>query len=125
MHCACVHKCVHTRSLQLCPTLCITMTIALQAPLSMEFSKQNYWSGLPCPPAGDLPDPVVVDAQLCPTLCNPMDCSTAGFPVLNHLSELVIELVMPSNHLILCRLLFLLPSVFASIRVFSRPCSGS
>ena len=32
-------------------------TIACQSPLSMGFSRQGYWSGLPCPPAGDLPDP--------------------------------------------------------------------
>ena len=32
-------------------------TVALQAPLSMGFSRQGYWSGLPCPPPGDLPDP--------------------------------------------------------------------
>ena len=32
-------------------------TIACQAPLSMEFSSQEYWSGLPCPPLGNLPDP--------------------------------------------------------------------
>ena len=31
-------------------------TIAHQAFLSMEFSRQEYWSGLPCPPPGDLPD---------------------------------------------------------------------
>ena len=31
-------------------------TIALQAPLSIRFSRQEYWSGLPCPPPGDLPD---------------------------------------------------------------------
>ena len=31
--------------------------IACQAPLSMEFSRQNYWSGLPCPLPGDLPNP--------------------------------------------------------------------
>ena len=31
--------------------------IALQAPLSMGFSRQEYWSGLPCPPPGDLPNP--------------------------------------------------------------------
>ena len=31
--------------------------IVHQAPLSMGFSKQEYWSGLPCPPPGDLPDP--------------------------------------------------------------------
>ena len=32
-------------------------TVASQAPLSMGFSRQEYWSGLPCPPPGDLPDP--------------------------------------------------------------------
>ena len=32
-------------------------TVACQAPLSMVFSQQEYWSGLPFPPAGDLPDP--------------------------------------------------------------------
>ena len=31
--------------------------VARQAPLSMGFSRQGYWSGLPCPPPGDLPDP--------------------------------------------------------------------
>ena len=31
-------------------------TVAHQAPLSMEFSRQQYWSGLPFPPLGDLPD---------------------------------------------------------------------
>ena len=32
------------------------MDVAHQAPLSMGFSKQEYWSRLPCPPPGDLPD---------------------------------------------------------------------
>ena len=32
-------------------------TVALQAPLSMGFSRQEYWSGFPCPPPGDLPNP--------------------------------------------------------------------
>ena len=52
-----------------------------------------------------------------------MDCSTPGFSVLHHLPELAqimsIESVMPSNHLILCHPLLLLPSIFPSIRVFS------
>ena len=39
-------------------------TVALQAPLSMEFSRQEYWSGLPFPPAGDLPDPGVEPRSL-------------------------------------------------------------
>ena len=79
--------------------------------------------------------------KLCPTLRDPMDCSTPGFPVLHHLPELTqthvhgvsdttansqgllkpmsIESVMPSKHLILCRPLLLLPSIFPKIRVFS------
>ena len=61
-------------------------------------------------------------ANSCPTLCNPMDCSTPGFPVLHHLPELaqthVIESLMPYNHLILCCPLLLLPPIFPSIRVF-------
>ena len=44
---------------QPCPTLCDYRTVARQAPLSMGFSRQDYWSGLPCPPPGDLPNPGV------------------------------------------------------------------
>ena len=40
-----------------CPTLCTLKTVAHQDPLSMEFSRQKYWSGLPFPSPGDLPDP--------------------------------------------------------------------
>ena len=41
---------------QLCPTICNPMD-SCQAPLFMEFSRQEYWSGLPCPSPGDLPAP--------------------------------------------------------------------
>ena len=62
-------------------------------------------------------------AQLCLTLCNSMDSSTAAclsFTVSRSLLKLTsIESVMPSNHLILCCLLLLLPSIFPSIRIFS------
>ena len=34
-------------------------SVACQAPLSIGFSRQEYWSGLPCSPPGDLPDPVI------------------------------------------------------------------
>ena len=44
--------CVHAQSLQLCSTHCDPWTVAHQAPLSMGFSRQEYWSGLPCPPPG-------------------------------------------------------------------------
>ena len=59
-------------------------------------------------------------AQSCPTLCDPMDCSTPDLPVHHRslLKFMSIESVMPSNRLILCRPL-LLPSIFPSIKVFS------
>ena len=38
--------------------------VACQAPLSMGFSRQEYWSVLPCPPPGDLPDPGIKPASL-------------------------------------------------------------
>ena len=40
-----------------CPTIMTPWTVACQAPLSMGFSRQEYWSGLPFPSLGDLPDP--------------------------------------------------------------------
>ena len=57
--CVCVCVCVRVCTLscfsrvQLCATL---WTIPRQAPLSMGFSRQDYWSGLPCLPPGDLPN---------------------------------------------------------------------
>ena len=61
--------------------------------------------------------------QSCPTLCDPMNCSIPGLPVRHQLPEfsqlMSIESVMPSNYLILCCPLLLLPSIFPSIRVFS------
>ena len=39
-------------------------TIAHQIPLSMGFSRQEYWSGLPCPPPGVLPDPGIKPTSL-------------------------------------------------------------
>ena len=74
---------------------------------------RNLWNWLYCRSV----------AQLCPTLCDPMDWSTPELPVHRSLLEVTqfmsIELVMPSNHLILCRPLLLLPLIFPSIRVFS------
>ena len=62
--------------------------------------------------------------QPCPTLCDPMNRSTPHLPVHHQLLESTQthhhELVIPSNHLILCRRpLLLLPSIVPSIRVFS------
>ena len=61
--------------------------------------------------------------QSCPNFCDPMNRNTPGLPV-HHNSQsppklMSIELVIPSNHLILCSPLLLLPSIFSSIKVFS------
>ena len=78
-----------------------------------------------CCPSNDvsLLSSVRFSHQLCPTLWDPMNHSTPGLPVHHQLPEVTqlmsIESVMPSNHLILCCPLLLLPSIFPSIRVFS------
>ena len=87
-------------------------TVAYQAPLSLGFSRQEYWSRLPFPSPGDLPNPGIeprspalqadtlpseplgklsvqfsLVAQSCSTLCNPMNCSMPGLPVYHQLLE--------------------------------------
>ena len=60
---------------------------------------------------------------MCSTLCNPMGCRTAGFPVLHHprslLKPMSTESGTPSNHLVLRHSLLLPPSIIPRIRVFS------
>ena len=67
--------------------------------------------------------------KLCPTLCNPMDCSMQAplsFTISRSLLKLMsIELVMPSNHLTFCHALLLLPSICPSIRVSSNQFGSS
>ena len=67
--------------------------------------------------------------QPCLTLCNLMNCSISGplsFTISQSLFKLMsFESVMPSNHLMLCHLLLLLPSIFPSIRVFSNELAPS
>ena len=89
-------------------------TVARQVPLSMEFSRQEYSSGLPFPSPGDLPNPGILNpgllhwqtdseppgkpqlslsiqfssvAQSCLTLCDPINRSTPGLPVYHQLPE--------------------------------------
>ena len=55
--CVCVCVCVHTHMCaQSCPTLYAPWTVVHQAPLFMEFSRQEYWSRLPFLTPGDLPN---------------------------------------------------------------------
>ena len=55
--CACTRVCVHAQLLSCFKLFATSWPVAHQAPLSMGFSKQEYWSGLPFPPPWDLPDP--------------------------------------------------------------------
>ena len=55
--CVCVCVCVCVWVAQSCPTLVTSWTVAHQVSLSMEFPKQEYWSGFPFPSPGDLPNP--------------------------------------------------------------------
>ena len=48
--------CMHAESLRLCPTLCNPLDCSPLGSLSMGFSRQEYWSGLPFPSPGDLPN---------------------------------------------------------------------
>ena len=87
-----------------------------------------YWqvSSLPLAPRGKPTcfSSVQFSRSVCPTLCDPMNCSTPGLSlsITNSWSSLKltsIESVMPSSHLILCHPLLLLPPIPPSIRVFS------
>ena len=87
-------------------------TVACQAVLSMGFPRPGYWSGLPFPSPGETPEPRIKSAspalagnsltlshqgspfisfnsvaQSCPTLCDPMNCSTPGLAVHHQLPE--------------------------------------
>ena len=105
-----------------CVQLFVTpWTVAYQAPQSMEFSRQEFWSGLPFPSPGDLPDPGIEPwtpelqadalpsepsgkpinsyegegevARSCPTLCDPTDCSLPGSSIHGIFQARVLEWV--------------------------------
>ena len=94
---------------------------------SLHIHLRSYWIRVDPEEGAELP---VTDslqfssvAHSCPTLCHSMDCSMPGFRVHYQLLEptklISVVSVMPSNHLILCCPLLLLPSIFPSIRVVS------
>ena len=104
---------------KLYPTLVIPRAVAHQPPLSMGLSRQEYWSGLPFPSPGDLSHPgielrspasqagsllseppgkphkypCVKVAQLCPTLCDPTNCSLQGSSIHGVFQARVLEWV--------------------------------
>ena len=100
----------------------------ISRPRSVWFQEHVVW-GDPLVYSNDSPAWIIIDhqfslvAQSCLTLCNPMNRRTPGLPVQHHSRSshkpMFIESVMPSNHLILCGPLLLLPPTPPSIRVFS------
>ena len=72
------------KSLQSCPNSYATVrTVAHQAPLSMGFSRQEYWIGLPCPPPGNLRDPGIEPVSLTsPSLAGGFFSTSATWEVL-------------------------------------------
>ena len=66
-------------------------TVALQALLSKGFSKQEYWSGLPCPPLGDLPDTGIEPVSLTSTAWIGRFCTTSASTTTAFLSAQSIE----------------------------------
>ena len=86
--------CAAAKSLQSCLTLCDPTDGSHQAPLSLGFSRQEHWSGLP------FPSPMHESeiAQSCPTLSDPMDCSPPGSSVHGILQARILEWVaVPSS----------------------------
>ena len=72
---------------QSCLTLCDLMAVAHLAPLSMGFSRQEHWSGLPCPPPWDLPDTGIEPTSLMsPALAGGFFTTSATWEALQHLT---------------------------------------
>ena len=74
--------CVCAKSLQLCLTLCDPMDCSPPGSSAHGILQQEYWSGLPCPPPGDLPDPGVEPTSL--TLAGGIFTTSASWEVLPH-----------------------------------------
>ena len=112
--------------IQLCLTLTTPWTAAHQAPPSMGFSRQEYWSGVPVPSPprkhylGIVSECSIAQSLL--ILATPWTAAcqaSRSFTISQSLLKLMsIESVILSDHLSLCCLLLLLPSTFPSIRVF-------
>ena len=97
---------------------------ANQAPLSLGFSRQEYWSGLPFPSPINIYQFSSVQSLSCVQLfVIPWTAARLASLSITNSQSLIklmsIASVMPSNHLILCCPLLLLPSIFPSIRMFS------
>ena len=90
---ASVCVCVHVQSPDRVLLFTTPWTVACQAPLSLEFSRQEYWSGLPFPTPGDLPNPGIEHASLVsPALAGGFFTTVPpGKPQENHLPRFITE----------------------------------
>ena len=87
-----------------CPTLATPWTVACQAPLFMRFSKQEYWSGLPFPSLGDLPNRGIkprssalqADSLLTEPWGKPLSCMSCLYTLeINPLSVVLLAIFSP------------------------------
>ena len=69
-------------------------TIVHQAPLAMGFSRQEYWSELPCPPPGDLLNPGTEPTSLFPALADGFFITSATWEALKHLNLNVLDILL-------------------------------
>ena len=111
---------------KLCPILVTPQTVACQASLSMEFSREEYWSGLPFPSPAQYHSVQFSSVQSLSRVqlfVTPwIAACQASLSIANSRNSIKltsIESVMPSSHLILCHPLLLLPPIPPSFRVFS------
>ena len=88
-HCRMLNRCSRVR------LFATPWTVACQAPLSMGFSRQEYWSGLPCPRPGDLPDPGIESAS--PSLAGGFFTSSTTWEAQSNTTYLWFGLTMPQE----------------------------
>ena len=100
--------------------LCNPRTLARQAPLTTGFSRQEYWSGLPFPAAGDLPDPKMESAFLGSPASAGERFTTPHVPegsVPTH-SSFLKPIFFPISHLLVCSFLALVSATLSVVSLF-------
>ena len=90
--CVCVYMCVY-EFLSCVLVFATPLTVTHQAPLSMEFSRQEHWSGWPCPPLGDLANPGTEPSSLVsPAMAGRFFATSAQWePPINNVKNIIIN----------------------------------
>ena len=104
--------CVHAQLLSRVRLFATRWIITWQAPLSMEFSRREDWSGLAFPPSGDLPDPEIGPASLAsPALAGGFFCATGKAPNFIVVDKIykVLQRKFRSSDLLNCKLFDVTP----------------